>query len=168
MKINVALENGLIPDKYAKHAPVAYRTHDTPTVNFPVIITDIPAGTQSLSVSLIDYDAVPVTGFPWIHWLATNLPVGDIPENLRATQQGVSGTNSTWHLVKTANEPADPSLNQAYIGPMPPDKTHNYTLSVFALDTTLDIEDGFFLNELRTKSNDHILAMSIAELPARA
>lgn len=168
MKINVTLENGLIPDKYAKHAPMLYRTNDMPTVNFPVIIHDIPEGTKSLSVSLIDYDAVPVTGFPWIHWLAANLPVDDIPENLRATHKGISGTNSTWHMVKKANEPANPVINQAYIGPMPPDKTHNYTFSVFALDTTLDIEDGFFLNELRTKSNGHVLARAILELPARA
>lgn len=167
MDIHVTLENGFIPDNYTKFAPNNYRTNDMPTVNFPVTITDIPEGTQSLSVSLIDYDAVPVTGFPWIHWLAANLPVSNIPENLRATKQGISGTNSTWHMVQKANEPENPDINQAYIGPMPPDQPHNYTLSVFALDTKLDIADGFFLNELRTKSNGHVLAMAISELPAR-
>lgn len=170
MQINVALENDLIPDKYAKYAPEKYRTKDMPTVNFPVNITDIPDGTKSLSVSLIDYDAIPVVGFPWIHWLAANLPVTDIPENLRATATGhaVFGTNSTWHAVKTTDTPADPDLNQTYIGPMPPDKTHHYTLTVFALDTELDIKDGFFLNELRHKSQKHVLDIAIIELPARA
>lgn len=168
MELHVELDNDLLPDKYAKYAPIDYRTNDMPTVNFPVIITDIPAGTQSLSVSLIDYDAVPVTGFPWIHWLAANLPVANIPENLRASGHAVSGTNSTWHMVQTTNETANPDINQAYIGPMPPDKTHNYTLTVFALDTKLNIQDGFFLNELRTKSNGHVLSIAMAELPARA
>ncbi|WP_252904380.1 hypothetical protein [Secundilactobacillus silagei] len=28
-----------------------------------------------MAISLIDYDAVPRTGFPFIHWLAANIPV---------------------------------------------------------------------------------------------
>ncbi|MGX4592387.1 YbhB/YbcL family Raf kinase inhibitor-like protein [Leuconostoc sp. JNUCC 76] len=168
MKIDVTLDNGFIPDKYAKYAPVDYRTNDMPTTNFPVEISNTPAGTQSLSVSLIDYDAVPVCGFPWIHWLAANLPVTNIPENLRATKRGTFGTNSTWHDVQKLGHPANASLNQSYIGPMPPDKAHNYTLTVFALDTKLDLQDGFFLNELRSKSMEHVLDIAILELPARA
>lgn len=93
MQLTVPLENGLIPDKYAKFAPAKYRTQDMPTTNFPITIMDIPDGTQSLSISLIDYDAIPVGGFPWIHWLAANVPVGNVPEDLRATGQAVSGTN---------------------------------------------------------------------------
>lgn len=168
MQLTVPLENGLIPDKYAKFAPAKYRTQDMPTTNFPITITAIPDGTQSLSISLIDYDAIPVGGFPWIHWLAANVPVGNVPEDLRATGQSVSGTNSTWHFVQKCQQPANPAINQAYIGPMPPDTTHNYTLTVFALDTQLDLQDGFFLNELRTKSQGHVLDMAIVELPARA
>lgn len=168
MKLNVTLENQLLPDIYAKYAPDNYRTNGMPTVNFPVNISDIPTGTVSLSVSLIDYDAVPVTGFPWIHWLAANLPVANIPENLRATGTATFGTNSTWHNVQKMGETANPDINQAYIGPMPPDKTHQYTLTVFALDTKLDLQDGFFLNELRNKSQNHVLATAIIDLPARA
>lgn len=168
MQLTVPLDNGFIPDKYAKFAPAAYRTHDMPTTSFPITITDIPAEAQSLSISLIDYDAIPVGGFPWIHWLAANVPVGHVSEDLRATGRTISGMNSTWHFVKKRNDPADPAINQAYIGPMPPDTTHNYTLTVFALDTQLDLQDGFFLNELRTKSQGHVLDMAIVELPARA
>lgn len=168
MKIDVKLDNGLIPDIYAKYAPDNYRTNDMPTVNFPIEVTNIPEGTQSLSVSLIDYDAVPVCGFPWIHWLAANLPVTNIPENLHGSHYGTSGTNSTWHDVQKSGKPADSNINQSYIGPMPPDKTHNYTLTVFALDTKLDLQNGFFLNELRSKSMTHVLDIAILELPARA
>ncbi|MGX7052335.1 YbhB/YbcL family Raf kinase inhibitor-like protein [Leuconostoc palmae] len=168
MKLTVKLEDGFIPDKYAKYASQEYRTSNMPTVNFPITISEIPTGTKSLTVSLIDYDAVPVTGFPWIHWLAANLPVDSIPENLSETGLGVSGMNSTWHNVQKGGELPNPKINQAYIGPMPPDKTHDYTLTIFALDTVLDLQNGFFLNELRTKSKNHILAMEILELPARA
>ena len=82
MKIDVALDNNFIPDKYAKFAPDQYRLEDTPVVNFPIKVSDVPTGTESLSVVFIDYDSVPVAGFVWIHWLAANLPVGDIPEDL--------------------------------------------------------------------------------------
>lgn len=47
MQLTVPLENGLIPDKYAKFAPAKYRTQDMPTTYFPITITDIPDGTQS-------------------------------------------------------------------------------------------------------------------------
>ncbi|MGO3315749.1 MAG: YbhB/YbcL family Raf kinase inhibitor-like protein, partial [Leuconostoc mesenteroides] len=39
---------------------------------------------------------------------------------------------------------------------------------VFALDTKLDLQNGFFLNELRSKSMEHVLDIAILELPARA
>ena len=171
MKLKVTLDhNGFIPDQYAKFAPDNYRYDGMPTVNFPVIITDIPKNAQSLSVSLIDYDAVPVGGFPWIHWLAANLPVTNIPEHLKAHQlkNVIDGTNSTWHDVKMNQAPENPEINQAYIGPMPPDKTHLYTLRVCALDTNLPLQNGFFLNDLRTQSAAHILASATLELPARS
>lgn len=104
MKLKVTLDhNGFIPDQYAKFAPDNYRYDGMPTVNFPVIITDIPKNAQSLSVSLIDYDAVPVGGFPWIHWLAANLPVTNIPEHLKAHHQKCY----LWykfHLARCQNE----------------------------------------------------------------
>ncbi|GMA69938.1 hypothetical protein GCM10025879_11840 [Leuconostoc litchii] len=131
MKIDVKLDNGLIPDIYAKYAPDNYRTNDMPTVNFPIEVTNIP-------------------------------------ENLHGSHYGTSGTNSTWHDVQKSGKPADSNINQSYIGPMPPDKTHNYTLTVFALDTKLDLQNGFFLNELRSKSMTHVLDIAILELPARA
>ncbi|MGN1294344.1 YbhB/YbcL family Raf kinase inhibitor-like protein [Weissella soli] len=164
MKLSVELEHGLLPDKYGKFAGEEYRAFDVPVVNFPIEITDIPAGTQTLSVSLIDYDAVPVGGFPWIHWLAANLPVEDIAEDLaHGSLTYVKGTNSFWSKVKD-----NPALTQAYIGPMPPDQTHNYTLSVFALDAELDLADGFFLNELRNASVGHVLDIALLDLPSRA
>lgn len=164
MKLSVELERGLLPDKYGKFAGEEYREFDAPVVNFPINITEIPAGTKTLSVSLIDYDAVPVGGFPWIHWLAANLPAESVPEDLaHGSIAYTKGTNSLWSKVKD-----NPALTQAYIGPMPPDKTHNYTLSVFALDTELDLADGFFLNDLRNASVGHVLEVALLDLPSRA
>lgn len=49
-----------------------------------------------------------------------------------------------------------------YGGPMPPDKDHVYKIRVYALDTVLDIKNGYYLNELYDKMKGHIL--SVAEL----
>ncbi|MDF8375026.1 YbhB/YbcL family Raf kinase inhibitor-like protein [Weissella paramesenteroides] len=165
MKIDVALDNNLIPDKYAKFAPDQYRLEDTPVVNFPIKVSDVPTGTESLSVVFIDYDSVPVAGFVWIHWLAANLPVGDIPEDLsHANISYVPGTNSQYAQYRLDN----PALTQSYTGPMPPDTTHDYTLKVFALDTTLDLKAGYFLNDFRRVVKGHVLDTASLDLPARS
>ena len=76
MKVSVTLDDqGLLPDKYAKFAPAEYRLEDNPVVNFPIAVSDVPAGTETLAIAFIDYDAIPVGGFPWIHWTVANLPV---------------------------------------------------------------------------------------------
>lgn len=63
MKVSVTLDNqGLLPDKYAKFAPAEYRLEDNPVVNFPIAVSDVPAGTETLAIAFIDYDAIPVGG----------------------------------------------------------------------------------------------------------
>ena len=43
-------------------------------------------------------------------------------------------------------------------GMTPPNQAHTYELHVFALDCLLDLETGFYLNELYHKMERHILA----------
>ena len=166
MKIDVTLDNNnFIPDKYAKFAPDQYRRNDTPIVNFPIKVNEAPEGTKSLAVVFIDYDSVPVAGFVWIHWLAANLPVADIPEDITHSNVSyVPGTNSQYAEYRLDN----PELTQSYTGPMPPDKTHDYTLKVFALDTELDLAAGYFLNDFRRAAKGHILDTASVDLPARS
>ena len=40
----------------------------------------------------------------------------------------------------------------------PPDKTHLYEMHVFALDTLLDLQNGFFANDLFKAMKGHVLA----------
>ncbi|MBJ7619721.1 YbhB/YbcL family Raf kinase inhibitor-like protein [Weissella confusa] len=166
MKVSVTFDNqGLLPDKYAKFAPAEYRLEDNPVVNFPIAVSDVPAGTETLAIAFIDYDAIPVGGFPWIHWTVANLPVGDVPENLTTSDVPfVPGTNSMYSIFKHSK----PEITQSYIGPMPPDQTHDYTLTVYAVDTTLDLTPGYFFNELRKDLVGHVLAEASVELPARS
>lgn len=168
MQLSVPLENGYLADKYGKYASGADVVAGYPKTSFPITIEDAPAGTQSFALWLIDFDAVPVSGFPWIHWVAANIP-GDtvlIPEN--ASRSGVlpmiQGNNSAaGHMVNNQ----DTAINQGYIGPQPPNGDHAYTLTVFALDATLPLQNGFWLNDSRHAMAGHILAQAHLDLLSR-
>ncbi|WP_203623979.1 MULTISPECIES: YbhB/YbcL family Raf kinase inhibitor-like protein [unclassified Lacticaseibacillus] len=168
MKVTVPTINGYLADRYGKYAVESDKHQGTPTRSFPITISEAPAGTQSFALWLIDYDAVPVSGFPWIHWTAANIPAGTtlIPDD--ASHQGtlkmVQGHNSTsGHLVGST----DPVTATGYVGPQPPNADHAYTLTVFALDTTLALQNGYWLSDLRHAMQGHILAQVSQDLWSR-
>lgn len=159
MKIDVMLENGLLPDKYGKYSDVTIGGE--PCVSFPIKIEGVPSGAKTLTITFVDFDSMPLCGFAWIHWLAANIPanIAEIPEN--ASQDGAFG------MVQGATNFSG-ALCCRYGGPMPPDKTHNYTLTVFALDSELELAEGFSLDELNGKMSGHILEKSELLLPSRS
>ena len=72
MDIKVVLDkNGMVPDRYAKHADAAHLHAQKPTTSFPFEVEGIPQGARSLALAFTDYDSIPVCGFTWIHWRAT-------------------------------------------------------------------------------------------------
>ena len=170
MQVNVTLENGLLPDCFGKYAPEGDRLEGLPVRSFPIEIEDVPEGAKSLALAFIDFDAIPVGGFCWIHWLACDIDpqTSLIPEDASRTG-GVSfvqGANSNWSPM--AHGSKDPAVFNRYCGPQPPDKTHVYTLAVYALDCTLGLSEGYYLNEFRRAIAGHVLAKATAELPSRA
>jgi len=76
----------------------------------------------------------------------------------------VQGVN-TWHSPMTDNQAAEASA--CYGGMTPPNRDHTYTLTVFALDCSLDLEDGFYLNQLTTAMKGHILDKAVLEAKYR-
>lgn len=66
MRIFVGLDNGLLPDRFGKHAPEAYQLDGHPVRSFPIEIADVPEGARTLALTFLDYDAVPV-GLSLIH-----------------------------------------------------------------------------------------------------
>ena len=78
----------------------------------------------------------------------------------------VQGSNSDFSPL--AGGHTDPRIIHRYAGPYPPDRTHDYTLTVYALDCVLDLEEGYYLNEFRRAARGHVLATSTLELPSRA
>lgn len=170
MKISVPLENDMLPDKYGKHAPAAYQLEGHPNVSFPIAVEGVPDKAESLALVFVDFDAIPVGGFCWIHWLACNIPADTtlIPENASASGAVpfVQGSNSDWSPL--AGGWTDPRIIHRYAGPYPPDKDHVYTLTVYALDTELDLEEGYYLNEFRRAIEGHVLDKAVLDLPSRA
>ena len=170
MQIHVELENGLLADRFGKYAPEEDRLEGFPVRSFPIEIADAPQGTKTLALAFVDFDAIPVGGFCWIHWTACNLPAGTtfIPENASRTGAVpmVQGRNSNWSPMAHGSE--NPQVHSRYCGPQPPDATHVYTLNVYALDCELDLSGGFYLNELRRAMKGHVLAKASVELPSRA
>lgn len=159
MKIDVILENGLLPDKYAKYSDI--KIGGAPSVSFPVKIEEAPNGAKTLALTFVDFDSIPVCGFAWKHWLAANIPadISEIPEN--ASQDGVFG------MVQGKTDFSG-AVSCRYGGPMPPDKTHGYTLTLFALDRSLELSEGFSLDELNAAMSGHIMDKSEIILPARS
>ncbi len=170
MRIHVELENGLLPDRFGKYAPEAYQIDGHAVRSFPISIEDVPAQAKTLALTFLDWDAIPVGGFCWIHWIACNFPPDTalIPEDASASGAVacVQGANSDWSPL--AGSCADARVIHRYAGPCPPDKTHDYTLTMYALDCELDLPEGYYLNEFRRAIRGHVLAEASVELPSRA
>lgn len=165
MKIKVDLQDGFLPDRFGKHAPEEYRLHNQPMRSFPIHITDIPIGTKALALTLIDYDAVPVAGFPWIHWIATDIDVTDqIVENASNLGKGmIQGKNSNASKFIDLD---DPVVINHYVGPNPP-ADHDYSLTIYALNNKTNLKPGFYLNELLKKTDSMAIDQATIKIKSR-
>lgn len=150
--------DGIIKKDYGGYGTY-FNENNVPTYSLPFKIEEIPENTVSFAFILEDKDAYPVVGFTWIHWLEANLKRNEVKENeSQKATDFVQGANS-WISIQGNQQ----SKEQAsyYGGMTPPDKAHTYELHVFALDKTLDLQSGFYLNELYQKMEGHILATSV-------
>ena len=164
MQVSIPLVNGYLPDRYGKYAPAEFKYQGTPNLSFPISISELPTDTVSIALVLVDYDAIPVAGFTWIHWAAAN-----IPAHLTEIPEGASSNNSLT-MIQGKNSNAgglinshDSQLSTRYTGPQPPDQDHTYTLYTFALDTKLPLTEGYWLNEFYQAIDGHVLAQQKTE-----
>ncbi|MCC3867672.1 YbhB/YbcL family Raf kinase inhibitor-like protein [Terrisporobacter mayombei] len=146
--------NGVIEDKYGKRGEV--NEFGIPTYSLPIKVEYAPIRTRSYAVFLEDKDAIPVSGgFSWIHWSVANITTNEILENASKNNTDfVQGLNS-WISIQGGKVPKEYACY--YGGMAPPDKPHIYELTVYALDTLLDLENGFYPNEMFRKMEGHIL-----------
>lgn len=147
--------DGQIDVKYGKSG-TQFNENGMPTYSLPFSIQDAPKGTVSYAIVLEDKDAYPVSGgFSWIHWTAANITRTEIMENeSQIATDFVQGVNS-WTSMQGGQQSKE--LSSFYGGMAPPDAPHLYELHVYALDTMIDLEKGFYMNHLYKKMDGHIL-----------
>ncbi len=141
--ISSAIKNGVIDDKYGKFGEDFIG--DMPSYSMPFEILDAPEQTKSFVIILDDADAIEVCGFVWIHWLVANLTQNSLPENSSQNNNDYLQGQNSWGA-------------NVYGGMAPPNSTHVYKTRVFALDTLLELQDGFDINELEKAMSNHIIA----------
>jgi len=122
-------EGGDIPAKY---------TCDGEDISPPLEIHAVPPEAVALALVMDDPDA---PGSTFDHWLVWNISpdVGSIPEDTEP--EGVQGRTDFGRL--------------GYGGPCPPSGTHTYRFKLYALDQTLDLQQGATKDELREAMEGH-------------
>jgi len=155
---SAGIVNGYIEQRFGKYAATIDQLQNTPIRSLPLSWSELPPNTKTLALVMQDYDAAPVCGFSWLHWLVANIdPVPtELKENAsRENHNLLQGKNSLAAKQLNGNVPAN--LINFYAGPRPPDKDHEYELTLYALDVALDLQPGFAVNELRKAMRGHIL-----------
>ncbi len=128
--------NGTIDDKYGKRGNI--------DLSIPLEFSEYPSNTKSFAVIVEDFDAMPVCGHDFIHWLVANLAKPYLEENASLNEHNfIEGKN-------------DFNRNN-YGGMAPPDRPHYYDITVYALDCFLEIKNGFSYQELKDKMASHVL-----------
>ena len=145
--------NGVIEERFGKRG-TQFSDEGTSSRSLPFHIQDAPAGTVCFALVLEDKDAIPVCGYSWIHWTATNLTSPGLAENASREQPGLLQGTTSWSGKISGKDRMAVSF---YGGMAPPDKPHIYQLHVFALDKLMDLQPGFYANELYWAMQGHIL-----------
>lgn len=143
------IADGVMDPKYGIKGEV--NAKGTPVVSPPLTTQNAPEGTASFAVYMDDPDAKPLAGHNWVHWMAVNIPAGDIPEDFSRNSGGkaVQGKNDFGEI--------------GYGGPTPPDKDHTYVITVYALDDDLPLKEGFSKAEFEQAIKGHVLASAAVQ-----
>lgn len=93
-------------------------------ISVPVTWKNVPAGTKSFALSIVDPHPVAQN---WVHWLVIN-----IPKEVTGIEEGASGKKMPLGSVELNNSFGD----IGYGGPQPPKGTgdHPYVVTVYALN----------------------------------
>jgi Raf kinase inhibitor-like YbhB/YbcL family protein len=128
----------------------ARHTCDGADLSPPLSWDRVPNGTQSLALIVDDPDA-PRGVFT--HWILFNLSAGarELPEGVAKTERpdvgGLQGQNDFG--------------NVGYNGPCPPPGSpHRYRFTLYALDTSVDLEPGASKQDLLRAIEGHILGQA--------
>ncbi len=114
----------IIPQRFAEDSKISPR----------LVWSGVPEGTKSFALSVTDPDLPPEFQFPraFAHWLAF-----DIPGSARELREGASGTAAMPTGARELNSDfvtfKIPGFGREYGGPWPPDRSHRYVFTLYAL-----------------------------------
>lgn len=153
-----SIENGYLKDAMG-HRGTQFVKDKMPNRSFHLGWKHLPEQTKSLALLFIDHDAIPVCGFSWIHWTVANIDptLGELPENASVDMHLLEGVNSWGGAIVPPEWKLDREDATGYGGCAPPDKEHCYTIKLFALDNSLQLSRGFYLNDMINQMQGHIL-----------
>lgn len=156
MKVtSVGIIDDIIQPKFGKYGHQAFK--GMPNYSLPLRFREYPQNTKSFALIMDDKDAIPVTGFQWIHWSVANLTKNALLENeSKDAKDFLQGANS-WSSSLLGEDALSILESAQFGGCAPPDKPHVYDITVYALDTLLPLEQGFFVNELLKAMDGHLL-----------
>ena len=141
---------GKIPEKYGCSAQPA-------NVSPPFAWSNLPDGTQSLALIMIDLDFRPQRGVqPFLHWMVWNIPPASkaLPEGVAATSPLADG--AIQFLAKGRGGVV------GYRSPCPPPGApHHYVFQLFALDTKLDLPATATRDEVEKAMASHVLGQGV-------
>ena len=103
------------------------------------VFLNAPDGTATTALIMDDPDAMGAVGKVWVHFLMYFI-------------DSDSGYDGTEVYGKTDFGEI------GYGGPAPPDKRHTYIFKAYALDTVLDLKEGYSKQELEDAMKGHIIA----------
>ncbi|MGL5244894.1 MAG: YbhB/YbcL family Raf kinase inhibitor-like protein [Sarcina sp.] len=151
--ICTGIKDGVIEDKYGKRGS-QFNKAEIPSYSLPIKIENPPNNTVCYAIVVDDKDAIAVCGFTWIHWTIANLKRNELKENdsINATDfiQGVNSWATSFGGCKTED-------CIGYGGMAPPNKPHTYEIHIYALDKKLNLENGFYIDDLYKAMEGHIL-----------
>lgn len=153
------IANGYMNDKYGNKGPADNMIQGIPQTSFPIYWEDAPEGVKSFAVIFMDNDNAKDEGFPFVHWLVCDIPAACncLEENAsRDNRQMVQGTNS-WSTSFGPYEKYEGEITRRFGGPAPEGCVHEYEMTIYALDCKLDLEEGFYYNDLRKEMRGHII-----------
>ena len=108
------------------------------------IYENVPNDTICLALIMDDPDAMGAVGKVWVHHLS---------------YININRSEEDWGITPENKIEGKTDFGEiGYGGPAPPDKRHTYVFKAYALDTVLDLKEGYSKQELEDAMEGHIIA----------
>ncbi|MGL4669632.1 MAG: YbhB/YbcL family Raf kinase inhibitor-like protein [Methanobacteriaceae archaeon] len=132
------ISNGKISEKYGMYGVVDKK--GIPKISIPIEVKKAPKNTKYYAIYMYDNNV------PWVHWLAVNYNSKNFKADAsrKNAKSMIQGKNSFGKV--------------GYGGPTPPDKTHTYTIKVYALKSKVKLSNGFSYKQFNKAIKGKILS----------